>query len=159
MNRLICRNPDNIAKAVHGGNIATAALLSTAAASATGETVNQLTVVTGKKFEGVAMYVPVTQYLATGFTILCTAILKHCTATGGTFTELARGTLTLTGTTASGNISGLLKADASLVGAKKYVRGDVIFQGSASDTGKDRVATAITYVFFGPDHAPAATST
>lgn len=159
MNRLILRNPDNVAKAVHGGDIATAALLSTAAASATGTKVDQLAVVAGKKFEGVAMYTPITQDLATGFSLVVTSILKHCTATGGTFTELARGTLTLTGTTASGNHTGLAKVDADLSKAKKWIKPNLIFKGSASDTEKDRAATAISLVFFGPDHAPAATST
>ena len=159
MNRLIMRNPDNVAKCVHGGDIATAALLSTAAASATGTKVNQLAVVAGKKFEGVAMYTPITQDLATGFSIVVTSVIEHSSASGGTYVELSRGTLTITGTTASGDHTGLAKADASLVGAKKWIKPNLIFKGSASDTEKDRAATAISLVFFGPDHAPAATST
>ena len=159
MNQLLFRNPDTVAKAVHGGLLAATATLSTAQDSATGNIVDQLAVVAGKKFSGIAMYVPITQYLATGFTLLCTAILKHCTASGGTYAELARGTLTLTGTTASGNISGLVKCDANLHSAKRWITSEVIFLGSATDTGKDRAATAITLVFFGPNYGPSATST
>ena len=159
MNQLLFRNPDLVAKAVHGGLLAATVTLSTAQDSATGVIIDAHAVVSGKKFAGIGMYVPITQNLSTGFTLLCTAIIKHCTASGGTYTELARGTLTLTGTTASGAHTGLVKVDANLHSAKRWITSEVIFLGSASDTGHDRSATAITMVFFGPNLGPSATST
>ena len=159
MNQLLFRNPDTIAKAVHGGLLAATVTLSTAQDSATGVIIDSHAVVTGKRFAGIAMYVPITQSLATGLSILCTAIIQHCTASGGTYTELARGTLTLTGTTASGAHTGLVKVDANLHAAKRWITSEVIFLGSDTDTGHDRSATAITMVFFGPNYGPSATST
>lgn len=158
MNRIEARNPSNVAFPVFGGIVAAAAGLTTADASATGIAVDQLAVVAGKKFEGVLLTLPIQQILDSGQSLVVGLALGHCTASGGTYSDLATANTTIqnTGTATGVTKTGVAKLSTSIVGAKRWLRANVQFTGSVADTGGDRNATVFELTFFGPDYGPAA---
>jgi hypothetical protein len=151
------RKPDYFTKPVHGGIVALRALLSTGAASATGLTVDKLAVVAGKHFQGVLLELPVQVLLDSGQSQTVALTLNDSSASGGTYASFATGSTVFTNsTTVTGvTVRGVAALAVNLIGAKQWVRANVVFTGSASDTGGDQDASNFTLNFVGPNESPA----
>lgn len=159
MNRLEARDPSFFSKAAFAGTWAAAAGLTTGVATATGvKAINQLTVSTGKKFEGVKVDVPIEVILDSGQSLTVILQMQHSSASASGFSSLgdAATTTVQNATTATGVVSqGIASVSASLVNAKKFVRVQATRQGSAADTGGDITASAFTANFFGANEEAA----
>lgn len=173
MNRLEARDPKYFAKAQYAGVFATS--LSGVNATAivdTGIPVNQLVssafptvgggaitvgVETGRKFEGILFTIPVAFTADSGASMVYSLTLKSSSASGGTYAAFATGNTTLSnaGTGTGVMVKGVAFLSASLVGAKKFIRGNCSRIGNAHDTGGDQLASNMMFTFFGPNYCPA----
>jgi len=156
-NQLMHRKPDHFTEWVSGGPIAAAALLSTGSDSATGYVVDKRAAVAGRQFQGITVSLPVDlTTVSSGQTVSATVILKHSDASASGFATLYTGTAKSVGSadTTTGTFKGVAYVSGNLLAAKRWLTATVVFQGSASDTGTDRPASALTYSFSGANEEP-----
>jgi hypothetical protein len=170
MNRLEARDPKYFARSAYAGVFAasTSGVNATAIVD-TGIPVNQLAsptwasgvltegVETGRKFEGILFSIPVSFVADSGASIAYSLTLKSSSASGGTYAAFATGTTTISnaGTGTGATVVGVAYLSASLVSAKKFIRGNCSRLGSVHDTGGAQLASNMIFTFFGPNYCPA----
>lgn len=156
MNNLAFRDPDYFAKPVYAGVIDALTGLTTSAVTDTGIAVDKRAASTGKQFQGVLLQLPVQVILDSGQSQAVALTLQHSDASSSGFATLATETTTITNaSTSTGVVSrGVAKVSANALSAKRWLRGRVVFTGSAADTGGDQNASAMTMTFFGSNEEP-----
>ena len=153
---LAMRKLDHSVKFVPGGAVALLAGLTTSAVNDTGIAVDKRAVSTGKQFQGVTLTLPVEVVLDSGQSQAVDLTIQDSDASSSGWADLATGTTTLNnGTTTTGvTTRAVATLSANALSAKRWVRGQVTFTGSAADTGGDQAASAFTLAFSGANEEP-----